>query len=213
MGRGLQGKQIAIPPELESVRAAALRAIGTLRAANSQTKAQKDFLFTAARTKAGDDLPPFYLVYFLLVDLLGFPNLGQWEKIAWSVPVDFDGEAFLIEHRKFGVGIFARESPTAEAKAGEIVSLILSAVKKAEPFFPWLAERAVSGSALNVVNRSRNLFERFEFYLEEYKKKVSEANAKTDEGVQIRAAEAIRFPTGTFPPTSVGLSPDGSVLR
>jgi len=185
MGRGLQGRQIAIPPELEPVRDCALRAIGNIRAANSQTKAEKDFHFTATQTKAGDDLPPYFLVYFLLVDLLGFPNLGAWEKLAWSVPVEFDGEPFLIDHRKFGVGVFARKSPTAEAKAGEIVSLIRSAVKKAEPFFTRLAERAVSGSALNVVNRSRNLFEHFEFYLEEYKKKVSEASAQSDDGFQL----------------------------
>jgi hypothetical protein len=42
------------------------------------------------------------VVYFLLVDLLGFKNLGTFEKIAWSVPVDFEGRAFLIEHRKAG---------------------------------------------------------------------------------------------------------------
>ena len=76
------------------IRIASLRAIGNIRPANDQTKAEKDFLFTATRTKAGDDLPPYYLVYFLLVDLLGFPNLGQSEKIAWSIPIDVDGEAF-----------------------------------------------------------------------------------------------------------------------
>jgi hypothetical protein len=181
MSHGLQGKQIAIPPELEPVRAAALRAIGHIRPATDETKAEKDFLFTAKQTKAGDDLPPYYLVYFLLVDLLGFPNLGKAEKIAWSVPIDFHGEAFLIEHRKFGIGVFARASPNAEAKAAEIVSLIRTAVKKAELFFTWLAARTVEGSALNVVNRGRPLFERFEFYLDEYKKKVDETNARVDE--------------------------------
>jgi hypothetical protein len=108
MGHDLQGRQIAVPPELDAIRASALRAIGNIRAANSQTNAEKDFLFTATQTKAGDGLPPYYLVYFLLVDFLGFPNLGKWEKIAWSVPIDFNGEPFLIDHRKFGVGVFAR---------------------------------------------------------------------------------------------------------
>src|SRR5262245_51476048 len=129
MGGVLQGQQMLIPPELEPVRAAALQALGKLRAASSQTRAERDFLFTAGRTKAGEQLPPYYLVYFLLVDLLGFPNLGRWEKIAWSVPVEFDDEAFLIDHRKFGIGLFARESVTGEAKAQEIVSLICKAAK------------------------------------------------------------------------------------
>src|SRR6516162_6316733 len=183
MRRGLQGKQIAIPPELESVRAAARRALGHIRPANDQTKAERDLLFTATRMKAGDGLPPYYLVYFLFVDLLGFPNLGQSEKTAWSVPIDVDGEAFLVEHRKFGIGVFARACPDAEAKAKEIVALVRAAVRKAEPFFMWLAERAVAGTELNVVSRGRPLFERFEFYLDLYKKKADEANARSDERV------------------------------
>jgi hypothetical protein len=180
MGRALEGRQMHLPPEIEPVRAAALQALGRVRAASSQTKAAKDFLFTAMRTKAGEGLPAYYLVYFLLVDLLGFPNLGRWEKIAWSVPIEFDDEAFLIDYRKSGIGLFARQSPTGEEKAQQIVSLIKKATKAAERFFVWLAERAVSGSELNVVNRSRDLFERFEFYLHEYKTKLN-APVESDE--------------------------------
>src|ERR1017187_8661887 len=107
MGRDLQGRQIPIPPELEPVRAAALRALGNVKAASNQTRAEKDFRFAAAKTKASEGLPPYYLVYFLLVDLLGFPNLGRWEKVAWSIPIDFDGEALPIDHRNPGIGLFA----------------------------------------------------------------------------------------------------------
>src|SRR5207245_6837512 len=126
-----------------------------------------------------------YLIYFLFVDLLGFPNYGRAEKVAWGIPFDYEGNAFLIAHHKFGIRLTAQESPTTEAEAAEVVCLIRKGVNKAEPFFRWLADRAVSGAALNVVNRSRNLFERFEFYLEEYKKKVGQANAESDEGFQI----------------------------
>lgn len=189
MSRALQGRQIQIPPELEPVRTTVLRTLGRIRAATNQTRAEKEFLFTAKRTKAGERLPPYYLVYFLLVDLVGFPNLGRWEKIAWSVPIEFDDEAFLIDHRKFGIGLFARESPTTEAKAQELVSLIGKAIKTAEPFFAWLAERAVSGSGLNVVNRSRQLFERFEFYLDEYNRKPGEPIESDEDHIQrVRAS-------------------------
>ena len=58
------------------------------------------------RTAAGRKLPAYYLVYFLLVDLLEFGYLGQGEKVAWSIPVNFEGRSFLIEHRKFGLGPF-----------------------------------------------------------------------------------------------------------
>lgn len=191
MAEILQGSQILIPQELESVRAAALQALAGIRAAGSQTKAEHDFLFTARRTKASEKLPPYYLVYFLLVDLLGFPNLGRWEKIAWSVPIEFDHELFLIDHRKFGIGVFARESPTSEEKAEAIVSLICRATKTAQPFYAWMAESAVSGSELNVVNRSRNLFERFEFYLDQYKRRLCKPIESNEEHIQtVRASRS-----------------------
>ena len=39
-------------------------------------------LMVSARTEAGRGLPPYDLVYVLLVDLLKFPSLGQREKTA-----------------------------------------------------------------------------------------------------------------------------------
>jgi len=93
------GKPIALPPELESVREAARKAILPLKAADSNTQADGKFLFNAKRTDAGEKLPPYYLVYFLLADLLEFPNLGRFEKIDWSVPVDLNGVAYLIGNR------------------------------------------------------------------------------------------------------------------
>src|SRR5262249_50696178 len=91
--------------------------------------ANSDFLLTAQRTNAGRDLPDYYLVYFLLVDLFGFKDLGKSEKIAWSVPIDFNGRAFLIEHRKMGLGVFAHDSEAEENAASQIVIQI----RKADP--------------------------------------------------------------------------------
>src|SRR5215831_2790848 len=110
---------------VETIRSVALAAVSPLKPADPGTAATKaDFLITAERTEAGNQLPAYYLVYFLLVDLLGFKNLGKWEKIAWSVPVDFEGRAFLIDYRKSGLGVFAAELPGDETTAGEIVRLI-----------------------------------------------------------------------------------------
>ena len=61
---------------------------------------QLNSYFWGKRTDAGRSLPPYYLVYFLLVELLEFPNVGQAEKVAWSVPVRFEGDNYVIEHRK-----------------------------------------------------------------------------------------------------------------
>ena len=95
-----------LPEHLEEVRLKAARAIDPIRPLDEYGENLKNSLFSPQRTEAGRQLPPYYLVYFLLVDLLGFRNLGQFEKLAWSVPVEYNGNAYVIEHRKMGLGVF-----------------------------------------------------------------------------------------------------------
>ncbi|WP_456386271.1 hypothetical protein [Desulfolithobacter sp.] len=170
-----------IPEEFKFIQERVLRVIKPIKPANDSTQAEKDFLFAAKRTQAGRSLPPYYLVYFLFVDLLGFKNLGQCEKVSWSVPIDYRGRAFLIEHRKFGLGIFARDSAEDEAAAGEIATLIHKGVKTARPYFDYIAQQAVSDSKVNVLNNSSDLYDRFVFLSKSVKDKLSEAEQRKDE--------------------------------
>jgi hypothetical protein len=172
-----------LPTELEPVREAARRALGPVLPVGADTAADQHFLFNAKRTNAGHELPPYYLIYFLLVDLLGFKNLGKFEKISWSVPIDFHGRAFLIEHRKFGVGVFAHDPDTEEDAARKIVNYIKKAVRAARPFFDWLAEQAVDASALNVINNSSALYSRFSYFRDAYLRKAQEAKDRKDERI------------------------------
>lgn len=142
--------------------------------AGDSTAAPKHLLFSAQRTEAGRQLPPYYLVYFLLVDLLGFRNLGKFEKLAWSVPIDYNGKAFLVEHRKFGLGIFVDNPEANEATAIQIANRIQKATKVARPYFEWRAESAVDASKLNVKNHTDALSERFNYFLSEYRALVEE---------------------------------------
>jgi hypothetical protein len=172
-----------LPSELESVREAVRRALGPVKPATENTPATKDFLFNAKRTDAGRKLPAQHLVYFVLADLLDFHDLGRWEKLAWSIPIEFNGRAFLIEHRKFGVGVFSVDVEKDEADAQQIVQHIHKAVKAARPFFDWLAARAVEESAVNVMNKSASLFDRFEFLRDSYRLKANEAESRKDERI------------------------------
>ena len=135
--------KIVLPVELEAVQEAARRAIAPIKPADANSRATKDFSFTAQRADASRHLPPYYLIYFLLVDLLGFRNFGRFEKLDWPVPIDLDGVAYLIEHRKFGVGIFVRDAAGEAQQAKRIVALIKRGVKTATPFFKWMADNAV----------------------------------------------------------------------
>tara|TARA_R100001369_G_scaffold70979_3_gene98741 strand:- start:1460 stop:2692 length:1233 start_codon:yes stop_codon:yes gene_type:complete len=153
------------------------------------TKAEKDFLFTASRTDAGRSLPPYYLLYFLFVDLLGYKNLGQFEKVAWSVPIDYKGTAYLLEHRKLGMGLFASDKENQESDCREIVKKIAKAVKAAKPYFEWVANEAAKRSDLNVLNHSLRLHDRYTYFIDEYKKKIQEANSRKDEVIRTQYSE------------------------
>jgi hypothetical protein len=166
-------------PELEQMRGAALRALGDVR----PVSLAEESAFHGQRTGAGQGLPPSYLVHFLLIDLLDFPSLGHFEKVAWTVPVQFRGRVLVIEHRKLGLGVFVQDAAADEELARELVARIHRAVKAARPFFDWLASRAVARSRVNVVNNASQLFARFEFLRRSYRAKRDEAIARRDEKV------------------------------
>jgi hypothetical protein len=88
-------------------------------------------------------------------------DLGQFEKIAWSVPIEFQGRAYLIEDRKFGVGVFAQDAERDEPQARRIVALIRQGVQAATPVFEWMAKTAVQASNINIRNVGQSLFERY----------------------------------------------------
>jgi hypothetical protein len=184
--------------DVQKIKATVARAISPLKPADRNTPAAKDFLFTVRRTDAGRSLPPYYLIHFLLIDLLGFKNLGQFEKVAWSVPVEFNGKAFLIEHRKLGLGIFAANVPQDETDAKEVARLITRGVKAAAPYFVWRAEEAAKASELNVLNRAGELFERFEFFAKLYAERIAEAEQRKDERIETQHSPtswSYRFPS------------------
>jgi len=165
-------KSIIIPKDFDGLRDRVMRTIAPIKCADTNTKADKNFLFIAKGSNSGRQLPAHYLVYFLLVDLLCFENLGRWEKIAWSIPIDLDGHAYLIEYRKFGLDIFAHD-PTLEAtEVARIVTLINKGVRTAEPFFKWIANRAASESKLNVRNKATELYFRFDYLRGLYKTSI-----------------------------------------
>lgn len=153
----------------------ALRALGPIRPTDQSTVAKHDFLLSAVKSSASKKLPPYYFIYFMLVDLLGFRNLGRFEKISWSIPIDYNGKAFLIEHRKFGVGIFTQDAEQDEEAAEQIASHTQSAVRASRRYFDWLASNAAKGNELNVVNKSYALFYRYEFFRDSYRSKLEEA--------------------------------------
>jgi len=154
--------------EIELIRERATKAIAPLKPPEKGHK----YSWGSNRTRAGQQLPEYYLVYFLLVELLGFPAGGQWEKVAWTIPVEFDGHAALIEHRKMGLGVFSAAKPEDEVVAEAIVAAVRRGVGAARPFFDHLAATAVNGSRLNVTNNCAWLFSRYTYLRDQFREKI-----------------------------------------
>ena len=160
--------------DIDKLRIEVLKILEPIKQSDENTSAKRDFLFSAERSEAGAKLPQYYLVYFLFADLLKFKNLGKFEKIAWSFPIDYKGKAFLVEYRKFGLGIFIQDIKADEIAAREITGLINRAVTKAKPFYDLLAENAVKSSKLNITNRSAELYSRYEYLVKLYNEQAAE---------------------------------------
>lgn len=154
--------------DIEKIKEIALKILFPIKPINNETII-KSHPFGFVRSKAGSKLPEHFLIYFLFSELLEFKDSGRFEKVAWSFLIDFNGKAFTIEYRKFGVGIFVQEPEHDEAVAEEIVKKINKAVKSARHFFDYIAEKAVQESQFNVINNNRELFNRFEYLLSLYK--------------------------------------------
>lgn len=158
---------------IEKIRLQTLAVIEPLQQAGERIR----FLEGRNRTNAGRSLPHYYLVYFLLVDLLGFHDSGVDEKVAWSVAVDYDGHVATIEHRKMGLGIFSAAMPQDEAVAEEIVKAVTRGVKVAMPYFNDIATRALQLSKVNVHNRSRWLLEKYHWFRDQFLSRLAAIDA------------------------------------
>lgn len=208
-----------LPPEILRIREAALHALQELEPAGApRSDVEGRGLMLSSRTNDGRDLPAYYLVYFLLIDLLGFPSLGKWQKTAWTVPVRYLGRLYGIEHRKMGLGVFAPNldptarmsgtpSSLAEEDALAITNLVAKAVSIAEPYFQWRAEQAVSTSDLNVVNKSDGLFDRYEYFRDRFRTLSDEAEQRKAE----RNIEKMTLADGTA--ITSGISPSFALRR
>lgn len=154
--------------DIEAVRKKAAKAIRPLKSSDSAA-------FYGQRISTDARLPQPYLVYFLLVELLGFKCFRPFEKVLWTVPVDLEGRTFIVEHRKRGLGVFGSGSSVDDHFGQKIVDLINKSVRVAETYFDWRAKQAVLNSEVNVRNRSNAMYERYRFLLDLYSAKVKEA--------------------------------------
>lgn len=169
-------KKIITEKDIENLKEKIQYIIADIKIPDESTKIEKNWWLKLSYSQASKELPVYYKVYFLLVNLLGFKDLGRAEKTAWSIPIDFEGKAFFIELRKFGLGLYGINMSKKYEKAKKIVKIINKATKMAEPYFDYLANEAIKSSKLTITNNSRHLFERYEYFLKLYEEKAFKDN-------------------------------------
>ncbi|MBV4413415.1 hypothetical protein J0B02_11375 [Enterobacteriaceae bacterium YMB-R22] len=161
-------KKLTLPEDMELLRARVRNALGNVRQASPRHMPYNVYAFSGERLYRAGELPEYYLVFFVLKELLGFADLGQDEKVAWSFPVELRETLYHIEYRKMGLGIFSHSGSRGDA--AEIARALFSAVKAARPWFAWRAAGAVAASKLNVTNHCASLYRRYDYLLRLYRK-------------------------------------------
>lgn len=166
-----------------------LKAIYPIRKPDEKTRHIENEESELTRQSSNSILPEYYLIYFLFVDLLKFKNLGQWEKVAWVIPIDFKGIYYTIEYRKFGIGIFGDRD--YDSNIGEIIRRVKKAVKIAEPYYENIAKSKSEGTELNVINNSASLYNRYLYFVDLYAEKAkNNTSFRLFEGYRERQQEA-----------------------
>lgn len=145
----------------------------------SQSEYQGLDITNMMRTPCEKELKPYYLIFLLLVSLLGYGYSGEEEKISFTIPIKYKGNIFLLQHRKLGMALLTFNG-TPKANSLEVTKLINKAISKAKPFFDYYANGISQTNNLNVINNSNLFFNRLLFQLELYKQKVKERESFTE---------------------------------
>lgn len=192
-GESLDEKTGEVPDDFAKLRRKVLDALGDIEPAGKpRSDHEPKALMLSSTTRGSKRLPPYYLVYFMFVDFLQFPRMGAWEKSAWTVPIRYQDRLYAIEHQKMGLRICApnrdpdarmsgRPNEQQEEDSDLIANKIRKAVNLAGPYFDWRAKQEATGNRLNVLNHSKWLFERYQFFKDKFTEQKAEAERRSAE--------------------------------
>ena len=150
-----------IPEKFNRLRQRILKTLSPIIQSEKAIKTAGDCWFSEKLLNS-EQLPPYYVIHFLFVELLGFKKFGHFEKVSWTIPLEYEGVIFSIEHRKFGVGAFC-EAHLPKEILSHIQRRINTSAKMARPFLDWIASQAIDSSLVNVYNKGLLLFSRYTY--------------------------------------------------
>ena len=109
-----------------------------------------------------------YIVFIIFANLKKYKFLGQWEKVAWEIPIKFKGTPFILTHRKFGFEIISNsESEEINELAIEAMTNIHKSMKFAENLIEPEIKTLLQNGAITLDNEYSNIRIRYEFFREQ----------------------------------------------
>ncbi len=105
----------------------------------------------------------YYLIFMLLVDLLKYKYVGPFEKLAYAIPIEYNGLRYFVNYAKFGMRIEYPKGGDPEA----VFSALKRGMKAAKPYYLWRAEQASTTSNLNLISKCPPLWEKYLFLKEQ----------------------------------------------
>jgi len=161
---------IARPPDVPAEIARILRYITKEFAASNDPGG-----FVAGNPAYGIDfrrsaVPEPAVLLYLLRDVLGFANIGRFEKVAWECVFSFRGIRASIADQKLGMRLYLdraafADRPAARATGTELVRALERAMKVLERrFLGAYATVQLKTDQVTVMNQSARLREMYEYF-------------------------------------------------
>ncbi len=121
----------------------------------------------------------YYLIFLLLVDLLGFKYKGPFEKVAYIIPIEFKGRLYSIVYAKLGMKIEYSEGGDGAA----VYAALKKGMRAAKPYYLWRAEQASISSDLNLISKCPQLWDKYAFLKEQSETLMKKFEAEKDNAV------------------------------
>ena len=114
-------------------------------------------------------IPVPELIPFILSNILGFPNLGQGEKIRWQICFKYKNTLCNIAHQKFGINLYYKklDSEDEEVHADEIILKITKSFRVIEKdILQDFSKKQISQGNITVPNIYHNLDGMYQYFRE-----------------------------------------------
>ncbi len=178
---------------IEQVRENTQRAITPLRKPTSKRKRGQQ-----VEKYKGIPHHYYYLIYFMMVDLLEFDHMGPGEKVAYIIPVEHEGIRYCIVYAKFGMKIEYPKGGDPE----KVFRCLEKGIRAAKPYYKWRAEQAANSVNLNLISRTRELWDKYQYLRKKSKLLAQEAEDRKQEHTvkeTVRGAITIRTVDASSP--------------